>query len=63
MCSSDLLAIKVFADSRQCTIEKFLLDITEHNFISGARKNVRDAIAHRACANYTHSLNCHTRTQ
>src|SRR5487761_914037 len=53
---ADLSASVIFAflTSRS----RFLIDVAQNNGIAGLRKDVRDAVAHRARAQHAYSLDC-----
>jgi len=53
------LAIQVLRNHRRRAVQKFLFQIAQHNFVSVARKHVRDAVTHSAAADDPYSLNGH----
>jgi hypothetical protein len=45
-------AIEILGDSVHSAIEVALLDVAQDHLVAGARENMRDAVAHGACAQH-----------
>src|SRR5579885_2246111 len=49
-------AVEIFGDGIESAVEEALLDVAKDNFVTGARENMSDAVAHGAGAKHGHGL-------
>ena len=55
------VTLQTLIDGLQAAFEKLILHVTHHDVIAGARRHLRDAVAHRSRANHSNDFT-HYRT-